>query len=151
MIWLLGVEPFSLLPVRLGPAWLMPPSGVLRAHAGACGRVHFALALLAFGLPLSLGLLSCVGHIFTLCPDRYLLCPCSPVSFLSLLASFSCPCTLAPAVQAKTQDPIIGHKSFTHHTPNRSTSTCLFPSGPIRRMGVVLILGGMPFYLVQLV
>ena len=61
----------------------MPPSGVLRAHAGARGRVHFALALLAFGLPLSLGLLSCVGHIFTLCPDRYLLCPCSPVSFLS--------------------------------------------------------------------
>ena len=43
----------------------MPPCGVLRAHAGACGRVHFALALFGFWFAFVFGLaFLCRTHIY---------------------------------------------------------------------------------------
>ena len=83
-----SVEPFS--PVRFGPVWLLPPCGVLSALACACA-LRLALGLLF--LP-CFGLLSCVVHTFTLCPDRFSCVPFSCVrpSLFFLPSAIASPC-----------------------------------------------------------
>ena len=82
------VEPFS--PVRFGPVWLLPPCGVLSALACACA-LRLALGLLF--LP-CFGLLSCVVHTFTLCPDRFscVLFSCVRLSLSFLSSAIASPC-----------------------------------------------------------
>ena len=82
------VEPFS--PVRFGPVWLLPPCGVLSALACACA-LRLALGLLF--LP-CFGLLSCVVHTFTLCPDRFscVLFSCVRPSLSFLPSAIASPC-----------------------------------------------------------